>query len=81
MSFAVQKRIYDIRLQDPEKSKYEIQEELRREGIFSGQSAIQNFINRHKELLNTQHHKRIKKHRGTTRLPELRLQLSLERKI
>ncbi len=62
ISMAVQKRIYDIRIQDPEKSKYEIQEELKREGIFSGQSAIQNFINSHKELLNIQHHKRVRKH-------------------
>lgn len=64
LSMAVQKRIYDIRLDDPEKSKYEIQEELKREGIFSGQSAIQNFINSHNELLNIQHHKRISKHRN-----------------
>ncbi len=64
MPIAVQKRIYDIRIQDPEKSKYEIQEELKREGIISGQSAIQNFINRRKELLNMQHHKRVRKHRN-----------------
>ena len=64
LSFPVRKRIYEIRIQDPEKSKYEIQEELRREGVFSGQSAIQNFINKHKELLNTQHHKRVRKHRN-----------------
>src|SRR3989337_4035165 len=38
LSFPVRKRIYEIRIQDPEKSKYEIQEELRREGVFSGQS-------------------------------------------
>lgn len=60
----VKKRIYDIRFCDPEKSKYEIQEELKREGIFCGQSAIQNFINKHKELLNAQHHKRVNKHRN-----------------
>jgi len=64
MSLSVKKRIYDIRLQDPEKSKYEVQEELKREGIRVGQSAIQNFINKHKELLNTQHHKRVRKHRN-----------------
>src|SRR3989344_8900857 len=64
ISMAVQKRIYDIRILDPEKSKYEIQEELKREGILSGQSAIQNFINKHKELLSIQHHKRIRKHRN-----------------
>ena len=34
-------RVYDIRAEDLEKSKYEIQEELRREGIIIGQSAIQ----------------------------------------
>jgi transposase InsO family protein len=62
ISMAVQKRIYDIRLQDPEKSKYEIQEELRRERTICGQSAIQNFINSHRELLNTQHYRRVRKH-------------------
>ncbi|MDP2586003.1 MAG: integrase core domain-containing protein [Candidatus Levybacteria bacterium] len=64
MSLSVKKRIYDIRIQDPEKSKYEIQEELKREGICVGQSAIQNFINKNKELLNMQHHKRVNKHRN-----------------
>ena len=64
MPLSVQKRVYDIRIDDPEKSKYEIQEELRREGIAVGQSAIQNFINKHRELLNTQHRKRIRKHRN-----------------
>ena len=64
MPISVKKRIYEIRLQDPEKSKYEIQEELKREGIFSGQSAIQNFINKNKELLNIAHHKRVNKHRN-----------------
>lgn len=63
LSLEVKKRIYDIRYTDPEKSKYEIQEELRREGMRVGQSAIQNFINRHKELINTYHKKRINKHR------------------
>lgn len=64
LSMAVQKRIYEIRIKDPEKSKYEIQEELKREGIFSGQSTIQNFINKHKELLNIAHHKKVKKHKN-----------------
>ena len=63
LPLSVKKRIYEIRVQDPEKSKYEIQEELKREGICSGQSAIQNFINKHKELSNTQHHRKIRKHR------------------
>lgn len=64
MPLSVKKRIYDIRREDPEKSKYEIQEELKREGIYSGQSAIQNFINKYKELLNIQHHKKMRKHRN-----------------
>lgn len=56
-------RIYDIRKSDLEKSKYEIQEELRREGIVIGQSAIQRVINSHRELLNVSHYKRVRKHR------------------
>jgi len=56
----IQKRIYDIRINDLEKSKYEIQEELRREGISVGQTAIQKVINRHGDLLNIQHRKKIK---------------------
>lgn len=57
------KRIYEIRLDDLEKSKYEIQAELLREGIVVGRSAIQKVINRHPELLNTQHIKKLKAHR------------------
>lgn len=60
----VLQRIYGIRVKDLEKSKYEIQEDLRREGISIGQSAIQRVINSHKELLNTQHKKRVRKHRN-----------------
>lgn len=59
----VQKRIYAIRFADPEKSKYEIQEELKREDITVGQSTIQHVINRHKELHNAQHKKRMKIHK------------------
>lgn len=61
---AVLQRIYDIRRKDLEKSKYEIQEELKREGITIGQSAIQRTINSYKELQNLQHKKRTKKHRN-----------------
>jgi transposase InsO family protein len=57
-------RIYEIRLADLEKSKWEIQEELKREGITVGRSAIQKVINRHSELLNTQHWKKVRKHRN-----------------
>jgi transposase InsO family protein len=60
---SVKNRIYAIRLNDTEKSKYEIQEELRREGFIVGQSAIQNFINKHQELKNSYHNKRVNKHR------------------
>lgn len=56
-------RIYDIREADPEKSKYEIHEELRREGISVAHNVIQKVINRHPELQNTQHRKKIKRHR------------------
>lgn len=57
-------RVYDIRLADPEKSKYEIQEELKREGVMVGQQAIQKIINRHYELKNTNHRKKVRKHRN-----------------
>lgn len=60
----VLQRIYDIRKLDLEKSKYEIQEELKREGIVIGQSAIQKVVNSHKELLNLQHRKKMRKHRN-----------------
>jgi transposase InsO family protein len=56
----IQQKIYDIREDDLEKSKYEIQEELRRSGILVGQTAIQKVINRNPALKNTQHKRRIK---------------------
>lgn len=56
-------KIYDLRKADLEKSKYEIQEELKRQGVIVGQSAIQKVINRHPELVNTQYRKRYKAHR------------------
>lgn len=59
----IQKRIYDLRLNDLEKSKYEIQEELREEGISVGQTAIQKVINRRSELLNSQHKRWLRKRR------------------
>lgn len=61
--WAIQQRIYAIRKDDPEKSKYEIQAELRDEGIMVGQTSIQKVINRYPELKNIQHKKRIRKHR------------------
>lgn len=56
-------QVITIRKGDPEKSKYEIQEELRREGVSIGYNTIQKIINRHPELLNVQHRKRLRKHR------------------
>lgn len=56
------RKIYDIRKGNLEKSKYEIQEELKRQGVSVGQSAIQKVINRHPELHNTFHKKRMKTH-------------------
>lgn len=59
------KKIYDIRLHDAEKSKYEIQAELRDiYGVKLGYNTIQKVINRHIELKNTQHKATLKKHRN-----------------
>lgn len=55
------KKIYDIRLQDRRKSKYEIHEELKREGVLVAHKVIQKVINRHTELQNTQYKKTHKK--------------------
>lgn len=62
VSAEIVKRIYAIRKEDVEKSKYEIQAELKEEGIAIGQSAIQKIINRHPELRNVQHKKKVKRH-------------------
>ena len=59
----LQQKIYEIRLNDLEKSKYEIQAELKDEGIIVGRRCIEKIIKRHPELLNTQHKKRVRKHR------------------
>ena len=58
----IQRKIYEIRISDLEKSKYEIQAELRDEGIVVGRKCIQKVINRHRELLNTQHRRQVRKH-------------------
>lgn len=55
----IQQRIYDIRFADREKSKYEIQAELKEEGIVIGRNCIQKVINRNRELMNTQYRKKI----------------------
>lgn len=56
--------IYNIRKENLELSKYEIQETLKRVGVSVGQSAIQKVINRHPELHNSQHRKNMRKHRN-----------------
>lgn len=60
----IKEKIYDIRKNDPEKSKYEIQKELLDQGVHAGQTAIGKIIRRHPELWNTQHKKKIQKHRN-----------------
>lgn len=71
--------IYQLRKQDLEKSKYEIQEELKREGILVGQTAIQKVINRNPELLNTQHRKRVRAHRKRS-IARLKAEVALREK-
>lgn len=60
----IRKKIYDLRLKDLEKSKYEIHEELKREGLRISHKVIQKVINRHLELRNTQHQQALKKHKN-----------------
>lgn len=59
----VQDRIYQIRKDDVEKSKYEIHEELKRAGISVAHNVIQKVINRHGELANMQHKKKVGKYK------------------
>jgi transposase InsO family protein len=58
------KLIYDIRLADLSKSKYEIEEELKRAGIKVSRKVIQKVINRHFELRNDEHKIKLKKSRN-----------------
>ncbi len=72
------KLVYDLRKEDLEKSKYEIQAELKdKYDIKVGYNTIQKIINRHPELLNTQHRRQLKAHR---KLKIKRLRASLELK-
>lgn len=61
------KLIYDIRLADLSKSKYEIEEELKRCGIKVSSKVIQKVVNRHPELRNDSHIIKVK-NQETTRL-------------
>lgn len=55
--------IYELRKTDQEKSKWEIHEELKRQGVMVAHNVIQKVINRHPELHNTQHRKKVQHHR------------------
>lgn len=57
-------KIYDIRLNDLEKSKYEIHEELLRQGVQVCHDTIQKVINRHIELRNTTYKASLKRHKN-----------------
>jgi len=58
------KLIYDIRLNDLSKSKYEIEEELKRMGIKISGKVIQKVINRHIELRSDTHNAKLKRYRN-----------------
>ncbi len=60
----IRNKVYEVRIHDPEKSKYEIQRELKAIGIQVGQTAIGKIIRRHPELQNLQHRKSVRKHRN-----------------
>lgn len=60
----IRNKIYEVRKADPEKSKYEIQAELKDLGISVGQTAIGKIIKRHTELHNSDHKKKIRRHRN-----------------
>lgn len=59
----VQDLVIVIRRDDCEKSKYEIQAELRDTGVRLGYNTIQKIINKHPKLKNVQHQKQVKQHR------------------
>jgi transposase InsO family protein len=60
----IRNKVYEVKKADPEKSKYEIQKELKDLGISVGQTAIGKIIRRHPELHNLQHRKKIRKHKN-----------------
>lgn len=60
---SILKRIYEIRFNSPWMSKYEIEEQLKREGIKVSRKPIEKVIRRHPELHNTHHVKKINKSR------------------
>lgn len=57
-------KVKEIRKRDLEKSKYEIQAELKSFGLCLGTTKIQKIVNNDPQLLNTQHLKRLKKYRN-----------------
>ena len=75
----IRNKVFEVRKQDPEKSKYEIQRELKNLGIQVGQTAIGKIIRRHPELQNLQHKKRVRKHRNHA-IARIKLLLSFEKR-
>jgi transposase InsO family protein len=63
---AILQQVYDIRADDVEKSKWEIHEELKRQGVFVAHNVIQKVINRHSELKALPH----KRHRRAAKKPK-----------
>lgn len=74
---SILKLIYDIRLADLTKSKYEIEEELKRAGIKVSRKVIQKVINRHIELQNTNHLRKLK---ASRKLKIARIKAAIELK-
>lgn len=60
---SILKRIYEIRLASPWMSKYEICEQLKREGIKISTKPIEKVIRRHNELKNTDHVRKVTRQR------------------
>jgi len=75
---SILKKIYDLRLTDLSKSKYEIHEDLRREGFSVAHNVIQKVINRHLELKNLS--KQISKQRRNHSIERVRADRALKDK-
>lgn len=75
--------VVEIRRNDVEKSKYEITEELKRQGVFLSPSTVQKIINRkshiYPELLNTHYRKMVKRYKNHS-IPRLRADRFLKEK-
>lgn len=77
--YEIIQQVIGIRDSDLEKSKYEIAEELRRRGTTLGTTTIQKIINRHLELSNAQHVKKVRSHRNRS-LARIKAAIELKNK-